>query len=408
MPRIYGRILAAACCLAWTVVYVGFFFYRSHQPVLAGYSLSHCVGLLLMILPYGVPWVVATAIRRWGGQRIAFALVPAVAVAVMGYAVAAVVYGNTQRRPFDPYTQFTSAPLPKAPTPSAVRILVLGGSTSIDYPDRLLPRLKEAYPHTTFDLVNEAKGHFTIKHSLINFTTYYDDYRPDLVLCLHGINDLTRSFSAPIYALGKYNERWTHFYGPAFQAAAPPSLEGIILRRPVAAWFRDLRVREVDFGLDEYLSLQPYLRHTERLLAALKANGATPVVLTQPTLWRDGEMTPRELQRLCFREQMCIRYTSYWRQEYPTTASLTRAMADYNAKTTALAERSGALCVDAAAAVPRDLDHFIDDCHFTSKGLDVVADTLTRALVDAKTIDRILERRKAAAEASARRAGAPR
>jgi hypothetical protein len=394
-----GSFFAIVYHLGYTLFYAGFFFRRtSHHPFLLGYSTGQWLLFFLLLLPYKLP----AAFRAWraalGARRAALALTTISVLMIGAYSLASLVYYNNQTRLFDPFTQVSSAPLPEAlrgvPVAAEIRILVLGGSTSMDYPRVLLPMLQKARPDIDFKLVNEAMGFYTVKHSLVNFTTYYDDFHPDIALCLHGINDLTRSFNPPDYAASPYDERWTHFYGPAIHAAAPPSLERLASRSVAWVWARDLRVHEVDMVLERYGSLGPYLRHTERLLDTLKAHGVLPVVLTQPTMWREDPMTPDERPKLCFQEQMCIDYRDYFHQEFPTTASLTRAMAVFNGETVERAKRSGAICIDAAQAIPRDVEHFIDDCHFTPKGLELLAQTIAGALIEQRVCDRVLAARR--------------
>ena len=51
-------------------------------------------------------------------------------------------------------------------------------------------------------------------------------------------------------------------------------------------------------------------------------------------------------------------------------------MARFNAAQREIALRHGARFVDLDALVPKDLDHFFDDCHFTDRGSRRVADEI--------------------------------
>lgn len=92
-----------------------------------------------------------------------------------------------------------------------------------------------------------TRNHSSFKHSLISYVTYYTHWRPDVVIVMHGINDLTRSFSPPYFAVGPYNEQWTHFCGPAIYGARPPTFEQHLLHTlfmpMIDGWYYQLRAR---------------------------------------------------------------------------------------------------------------------------------------------------------------------
>jgi hypothetical protein len=67
-----------------------------------------------------------------------------------------------------------------------------------------------------------------------------------------------------------------------------------------------------------------------------------------------------------------------WRPDgrFYTTAALTRAMDSYNKRLLATCNRLRLECVDLAAGVPRTVEFFYDDMHFTEAGAQRVADEL--------------------------------
>ena len=58
-----------------------------------------------------------------------------------------------------------------------------------------------------------------------------------------------------------------------------------------------------------------------------------------------------------------------------------RGMQAYNARIREVAEERGVRFVDLDAAVPKDLEHFYDDCHYTAQGNQRVAAALSEALL---------------------------
>lgn len=372
--------------------YVGLWFADTRQtPVVFGtYSRSHLLILGLATLPLFLPLLWGWAVRKIGLKHVLFALVPALLLGLVMYLGASIWHYNTTRRLFEPFLQYHPPVLKekvkrRAPDDPRVVILVLGGSTSIHYPKLLEKKLREKLPAQPVAFLNAATVGFSVKNSLINYVTYADAWQPDVVLCLHGINDLVRSFNAPHFAVGPYSEKWTHYYHGARKAANPPSLESETLGKLADLWFRTLRVREADVPLEGYRSLPAFREHLDRLAHYIQANGSQPIFLTQPTIYRPDQ-TEAETRKLNFQIEMCLERYSYWRQEYPSPASLARAMAAYNQATEEAARAAGIPCLDAAAAIPKDLTHFTDDCHFTPAGLEKLADFLAAELAAKKLV----------------------
>jgi hypothetical protein len=52
----------------------------------------------------------------------------------------------------------------------------------------------------------------------------------------------------------------------------------------------------------------------------------------------------------------------------------------YNDTTRRNAAAFGALLVDGATVVPKDLEHYVDDVHLTTKGCEAIADAILQAI----------------------------
>ena len=66
------------------------------------------------------------------------------------------------------------------------------------------------------------------------------------------------------------------------------------------------------------------------------------------------------------------------------TATIKRGMDAYNDAVREVAKEQGAILIDTANAVPKDLVHFIDDVHLTSKGNEDEAKAILDAILDAE------------------------
>jgi hypothetical protein len=93
------------------------------------------------------------------------------------------------------------------------------------YPEQLRSILQEQYKKSGIEVFNAGMDWYTTKHSLINYVTNMRDYNPDLVIIMHAVNDLYRSFSPTDLAVEPYNRLWSHFYGPSINGAKPPTFE---------------------------------------------------------------------------------------------------------------------------------------------------------------------------------------
>ena len=128
----------------------------------------------------------------------------------------------------------------------------------------------------------------------------------------------------------------------------------------------------MDHGLERYRSIPEYEGHLRTLAQLVAADGATLVVLTQGSLYKEGP-SAEELAVIRFGEEFCMTRTGWLTAEYPGVMSLRRAMNAYNGVARRVAREEGAGLVDVDAMLARDLTTFIDDVHHTSAGAEQVA-----------------------------------
>ena len=321
------------------------------------------------------------------------------------YGAFALYYYYTQEHAFDPFTQVPltrlADPIPPR-APGEVRILALGGSTTqgtqqdARYPSILQTLLSAAYPQADIEVFNAGRDWATTRHSLIAYTTYYEDWKPDIVLILEGINDLYRSFSPMPYAIGDYDPLYSHFYGASANGAKPPTFEQHLfgyVAGPIVTvqWYEApfVRKRQVDYPLSVYRSLHPYASNLHKLITAVRTSGAEPVLITQASLFK-AEMSDEERKALWFGETFCATRTGFARYEYPTMPSLKRALDSFNDTTKSIAALEHVTVVDGDAAVSKSLDSFEDDCHYTGNG----ARQLATAVADVLKESGLLETRQ--------------
>ncbi len=391
---------------AYAAVYAGWIWYQPETVVPAPLNRGYYLFLALMAIPFVIPLLPAMARRFVFVKRMMFMLVPIAGVLAMLYAVCAVHYYYSQVHPFDPFLQ---NPPPrfddvlKEKAAGTVRILFLGGSTTQwgkardedQYPTFVKKFLDERYPDTTIEVLNAGKEYYTTKHSLINYVTYCRRWEPDVVVIMHAINDVCRSFTPGRFGMGEYDELWSHYYGPAMGAARPEPYEMVALRgffaRAAKRWYYAKRVKEMDYPLTRYLSLPAYEEHLSTLVELVKRDTPHVVLVLQPSIFKD-EMPIEELRRLKFGKYFSLVRHDYFHQEYPTGQSLRRAMKEIHAITRGIADEKNTWLADAESGVEKSLKYFVDDVHYTPEGARQVAVSVADTIVQSGMIETISQR----------------
>ena len=101
------------------------------------------------------------------------------------------------------------------------RIFVVGGSTvyskRVDYelshPRVLEKELGHRYPTLKIEVQNAGMDWHTSQHSLMKILFNIQDFKPDMIIIYHAINDLFRSFNPKNYARHPYQNDYSHYFG---------------------------------------------------------------------------------------------------------------------------------------------------------------------------------------------------
>ena len=267
------------------------------------------------------------------------------------------------------------------------RIFCLGGSTTFNpflkyedsYPRQLERQLKETH---SVELLNAGMSWYTSQHSLINYLIRIQEYRPDLIIVMHGINDLIRSFSPPRAAIGPFKSDYSHFLGPQADMILdldlqrqPTLADTLFLDRNTSSFFsrhffKQLRMERheletVDFGA--FSSLEAYRRSMRNLCELAQAHGVKVILATQGFLYKD-EMSLQEKAVLRF-----ARESANDGQRMASMRSMKRGMEMFNKATRSLAREYKLPLVDIEKAVPKNLEYFVDDVHFTPESAKLIA-----------------------------------
>ncbi len=226
---------------------------------------------------------------------------------------------------------------------------------------------------------------YTSKHSLINYVTYCTHFKPDLVVVIHAINNIMRSFSPSKYAIGEYDTQYTHFFGPSIKGANPPTFEKHFADRYLRAitepWFSRYRFVESDVKLDKYVSLKQLETNISKLIDIVRADSSEIILVSQPFLYK-SEMSQKEKKSLGILPFTLRNKIGFMKEEYPTQKSIIAAMNEANNRVKNISFQKNVHFVDGERALKKNMENFIDDVHFTKKGADRLASAITKYIVD--------------------------
>jgi lysophospholipase L1-like esterase len=428
--RVLLRIAVTGSALAiYIFFYLGLIFHtQAGAPVLGRYTPAYTLNLVLIALfiwPYTKLWLFLsseTRIEREGKEPL---IIPrrsklkfAAAAIILALITTELVfwYRELRRGPRDwakyhPFLQlqgradraslhtnpqgFRGEPINLEKTPGTQRLFVVGGSTvycgRTDFEKthvRLLEeQIRADHPNLPLEVQNCGVEWYTTQHSLINYLFNLKDYKPDVIVLFHAINDLCRSFSPPAWAWGEPRRDYGHFYGPVarYVLGRTPRLGDTPHPLFVGALFDELLYSELlspkPSEIHEFPSLEPFERNLESIIKTLKQDGVELVLATQASIYRD-DLEPEAQAKLWMCSQLCVTDN-----RYPDIKSMRQAMHRFNEVTRRLATRYKIPLADLANIVPQDLAHFYDDVHLTDAGNALVAAEIHRVIQEQKIFD---------------------
>lgn len=296
------------------------------------------------------------------------------------------------------------------------RVFVLGGSTVFcgDVPIEdthcgvLQRELRRAYPNHTIEVQNAGVDWHSSAHSVIKLLMNVQDFDPDLIIVFHAINDILRSLSPDAFAEGPYRRDYSHYYGAVANYVHPRSSGRFMLDMYFGFWCSDFRFdrirvlgpdgngikgakmlfapKAVEVDIPEWKSVGSFERNMRDLVTIARAKGIPLLMANQPYFYRD-DLTPREREVVWFPE------THQSNGEKPSIASMIAAMELFNGVSERIAAETGTRFVDLERVVPKTLEYFYDDVHYTRPGNAAVAQAFLEAILDWGIVDETFEAR---------------
>jgi lysophospholipase L1-like esterase len=308
---------------------------------------------------------------------------------------------------------------------NALRILCLGASTTNQSTQEtkdtwcgILDRnLRASYPRANIQTVSYGKGGDTSIATALWIKHMAGQLKPDIVITLLGINDLTWR-GGPGYRIGNVGTLTDSNVGILSDSKEKSSIFRALkdLCTDISQICRRLGEARQNLALQAALrkgtkvnwhsANLPNLRRKYRelpyvgdlarvpdpidefqgaldwLLGFFQQRSMSVIVLGQPTLWK-SEMTSEEYDRLWFSVHTPSGPVR------PSTSWLSNEMRKYNNVQKTEAKKFGFEYVELDDLIPKSLDYYFDDCHFTDKGSKRVAEVVL------PTLKELLETRQA-------------
>lgn len=307
---------------------------------------------------------------------------------------------------------FRSSSMKTAEKPAGtLRIFFLGGSTTESvylpeektFPFLVEKELARAFPDKKFEAVNGGISGYLAADLLATLVYKVLYYHPDIVVVMPAaINDL-RYGTVPTYDPVRRPDYRKILYRPGYKDSAaellakffkrshfltlikwrifnrffPPEAEKYRTKLEQYDAFRKKRRETAVSESSESKALPDFIKYLEEVIFTAQGHGIRLILMTEPFVYQHP--MPPEIEDKLWMGWMGLN------TEAPVNLSndfLLHEMNRFNDAVRELAQKYGVELVDLERDIPKDLEHFYDDVHFTPAGArkaaEVISSYLTR------------------------------
>lgn len=342
---------------------------------------------LLWSLRLGIPLLIAYLIGLFWGYRTgrmsrantATLLGSFLLCGIIGISIVHYKY-NQSANPlsdFHPYLQLS--PPDVRLDPDKVNIICLGGSTTEfrdsrgrSWPERTESLLRIRLGKNNIRLHNFGRQWYTTEHSLIFYETALRNRKPDAVIVMHTINDLLHNADFCYFSHGAFREDYGHFDGPLTRLVHRQNFYRFVSSMIRSMWY--YHPREI-VSTDRFPGLKSFERNLNTL-ADLAALDQVPLILmTQPNLYK-ASLSEKEKNALYMLKSEAIGPDKQWSE-----STALAGFEQYSRSVRSLAATRHLMLIDLESEIPKSLDYFTDDVHYTDLAFDRVAEIVTDQLI---------------------------
>jgi len=379
--------------LASAFLYAGFYFPDPHFMMQQGRRAL----LLLFALRLGLPCVALFVLGlnhqvKRGRLKTAHVVLLVVALLLGGivcYPVLALVHARSFKAglsQYHPYLQLAphDADLKPGEKGDEMRVFCLGGSTTEftdskgkGWPVRLEGELRARLGTEHLRVYNQGRQWYTTLHTLINYQTNLRQHKPDVVIVMHTINDLLHNADFSYFSGGRFRQDYGHFHGPVSRMVRRQGLPAAAVSALGSLWYHEER-RVIDEP--GFRGERPFAQNLNTLIDLAQADGARVVLMTQPSLY--AETASDDVRKALYMLNVeAVGPDAKWSYE-----TARRGFVRYGEIIRQVAQERDVTLIDLEQSIPRTLDFFSDDVHYTDKAFDVIASAVASVLVDSGVV----------------------
>lgn len=128
--------------------------------------------------------------------------------------------------------------------------------------------------------------------------------------------------------------------------------------------------------MSEFVSQNDFEDYLSQLMVLIEQDGAQPYLVSQGHMYR-SDLTREEENFIWMSRTFCEKDS-----EFPNIQSLANAMTTYNNITKKVATNHSVPYIDAEPILLKNLDHFVDDVHYTTLGSTKLATLISEKILE--------------------------
>lgn len=260
-----------------------------------------------------------------------------------------------------------------------LNIFCLGGSTTEfrdkknrDWPGLLEEELLKKDGFSKVKVHNLGKQWYSSQHILINYILNLRQHKPDVIIVMENINDMLHNADFSWLSNGEFRDDYGNFLGPLTRLIKFGGFSEFLLKTINGLWYQD---KPVEIEANEFPGLKAFERNLNTIITLAREDDTKVILMTQPNLYKDT-MSVEEISSLGMIHGEAVGNGKKW--AYSTGRN---GMRLYNDKIREIANTNdGVDLIDLELQVPKTLDYFYDDVHYTSKAYDIIAPYIAEKL----------------------------
>ena len=260
-----------------------------------------------------------------------------------------------------------------------LNVFCLGGSTTEfrdknnrDWPGLLEKELLKKDGFSKVKVHNLGRQWYSTQHILINYILNLRQHKPDVIIVMENINDMLHNADFSWLSNGEFRDDYGNFLGPLTRLIKFGGFSEFLLKTINGLWYQD---KPIEIEANEFPGLKAFERNLNTIITLAREDDTKVILMTQPNLYKDT-MSVEEISSLGMIHGEAIGNGKKW--AYSTGRN---GMRLYNDKIREIANTNdGVDLIDLELQVPKTLDYFYDDVHYTSKAYDIIAPYIAEKL----------------------------